>query len=60
MTFEERIAKAKEEINSLWAEADYWEKRSGEDSEQYKMWCARWVAASDIFYVITGERYLSE
>lgn len=57
MTNEERIAKAKDHIDFLWNMNEYWLYRSGEDSEQYKVWCARWVAAKDMYKLLTGEAY---
>ena len=60
MKKEERIKKAKCEINMLWNESEYWSNREGSGSEQSKCWAARWLSASDMFYILTGERYLGE
>ena len=57
MTMEERIKVAKREIDKLWNEAEYWAKREGDDSEQAKCWGARWLAASDMLYILTDVRY---
>lgn len=60
MNEKERIKKAKREIDMLWNEAVYWSEREGEDSEQARCWASRWVASSDMFFILTGERYLSK
>ena len=58
MTNEERIAKAKENIDFLWGELEYWLKKEGEDSPMVKIWNARWVAAKDMYDLLIGEHYI--
>lgn len=58
MTIEERIAKARKNNDFLWGEVEYWLKKEGEDSQNFKMWSARWVAAKDMYNLLTGEKYI--
>lgn len=60
MNGKERIKRAKQEIDMYWNEANYWSEREGEDAEQAICWAARWVVASDMLFILTGERYLSK
>lgn len=57
MTNEERIAKAKEKIDFLWGETEYWLKKEGYGSPNVMLWNARWVAAKEIYELLIGERY---
>lgn len=57
MTNEERIEKARKNIDFFWGEVEYWLKKEGEDSQIVKIWTARWVAAKDMYNLLTGEKY---
>lgn len=58
MTNEERIANARKYVDFLWGEVEYWLKKEGEDSQMVKVWNARWVAAKDVYELLTGEHYI--
>lgn len=57
MTNEERIAKAKKNIDFMWGHVEFWLKKEGVDSLQTALWTARWVAAKDMYNLLTGEKY---
>ena len=57
MTNEERIEKARKNIDFLWCEVEYWLKKEGENSQMVNIWRARWVAAKDMYNLLTGEKY---
>lgn len=57
MTNEERIAKAKKNIDFMWGEVEFWLKKDGMDSVQTAHWMARWVAAKEMYELLTGEKY---
>ena len=58
MTIEERKAKAKANIDFMWGEVEYWLKQEGENSMQVALWNARWVAAKDMYELLTSEHYI--
>lgn len=57
MTNEERIAKAKKNIDFMWGEVEFWLKKEGVDSLHTAFWMARWVAAKEMYELLTGEKY---
>lgn len=56
MTLQERIEKAKANIDFKFNTALYWANLEGADSEQAMLWTARWVAAKEVYEMITGEK----
>lgn len=58
MTNEERIAKAKENIDFMWGEVEFWLKKEGADSLQTAIWMARWVSAKDMYNLLSGDNYI--
>ena len=57
MTNEERIANARKHVDFLWGEVEYWLKKDGKDSQMVTIWRSRWVAAKDMYELLTGENY---
>ena len=58
MTNDKRIANARNYVDFLWGEVEYWLKKEGENSQMVKLWNARWVAAKEVYYILTGEHYI--
>lgn len=56
MTLQERIEKAKADIDFKFKEAVYWAHREGWESEKVALWTARWVAAKEIYELLTGDK----
>ena len=59
MTNEERIAKAKKNLDFMWGEFEFWLEKEGEDSLHTALWIARWVAAKDMYNLLSGDNYIS-
>ena len=58
MTMQERIKKARADIDFKYNEALYWANRLGWGSAECTIWTARWVAAKDIYELLTGEKII--
>lgn len=59
MTYEERLAKAREEIDFLWKQTTYWAIKDT-DSDTLRAWRARWNTACNMYEILTGYRYDGE
>ena len=56
MTNEERIVEARRKVKFYLEEVIFFAGRDGWDSSEVSLWVARWVAAKEIFELLTGEK----
>ena len=57
MTYDERVAKARDNIDFLWKQTVCWMLKKDTDPEILRIWSDRWNAACDMYEILTGDRY---